>query len=310
MSQSWNRSRIRLAVLVLLIGSDHVGAAPDDVEPPPMQNQMNNQFFMNDDNFEANVFRPNGNGKQARVILETKLKLQLDEMNRVCDLNEAQMSKLKLAASSDMKRYFDAVDAIRKKYKSGKQDQEAWNRVWQEMHPLQMKMSAGLFGDTSFFAKTIRKTLSDEQYAKYKVVVTERRRYRYRASIETVITSFEDTVPLDPAQHESIVNLMLEETSLPAAFGQHDQQLVMYQLSRVPEAKLKAILNEKQWKQAQLQINSYRGMESFLIQNGLLIKEEPEAKVAKPKVKWQLIRINTPADAAEPENRSRSQPSP
>jgi len=302
--------RICMAMVVVLLGTLSAAAAPDDVEPPAVQNQAVNHFFMNDDNFEANVFQPSGNAKQARIQIETKLKLQLNELNRICELNDAQKQKLKLAASSDMKRFFDEVESVRKKFKAGKQDQNAWNEVWQEISPLQMKMATGLFGDTSFFCKTIRKTLSDEQYAKYNSMVTERRRFRYKSSIETVITSFEDSVALNHTQHDAIVKLLLDETQPPASFGQYDVHVVMYQLARIPEAKLKAVLDERQWNQAQIHFNQYRGMEQFLIQNGLIPKEEAEVKVLKAKVRRQVTRASKPADAAEPENRTSDQSAP
>jgi len=310
MSLFWDQLRFGLAALIVLFGPLCAGAAPDDVEAVPIQNPVNNNFFMNDDNFEANVFQPSGNAKQARIHIETKLKLQLNELNRICELNDAQKQKLKLAASSDMKRFFDEVEVVRKKFKAGKQDQNAWNQVWQEISPLQAKMAAGLFGDTSFFCKTIRKTLSEEQYSKYSAVIAERRRFRYKSSIETVITSFEDSVALNHTQHDAIVKLLLDETQPPAAFGQHDQQVVMYQLAKLPEAKLKAVLDERQWKQAQMQFNQYRGMEQFLIQNGLIPKEDVEVKVLKARVKRQVVRVNKPADAIQPENRIPDQPAP
>lgn len=293
-----------LAVVALAIVATHAVAAPDDVEPAPAQAGAFNQFFMNDENFEANVFQPSGNAKQARIQLETKLKLQLNEMNRICALDESQIQKLKLAASFDIKRYFDEVDVVRKKFKSGKQDQEAWNQVWQEIHPLQLKLTTGLFGESSFFIKTIRKTLSDEQFAKYDSVVNERRRFRYKSAIETAFASFEDAVPLNHAQHSAIVKLLLDETKPPLAFGQHDQQVVMYQLSRVSQDKLKEVLSERQWTQIQAQINQYRGLEQFLIQNGLIPKEEGEVRVLKARVRRQLMQVSTPANAVEPENQS------
>ena len=212
MKSFWSQSRSHCATLVLLLGPVSAQAAPDDVEPPKQAAQALQQFQMDEANFDANVFQPSGNAKQARIQIETKLKLQLDELNRVCGLNDTQQQKLKLAASSDLKRYFDEVAAVRKKVKAGMIDQNAWNNIWQEIQPLRNKQSAGLFGDTSFFAKAVRKTLNDEQNAKYDAVQKERRRFRYRATIEVVMTNMESSVPLRRSQHEAIVKLLLDET--------------------------------------------------------------------------------------------------
>lgn len=274
-------------------------AAPDDVEQVKLPEPANRQFFMDDNNFEVNVFQPSGNAKQARTQIETKLRLQLDELTRVCDLTDAQKQKLKLAASSDVKKVFDEYEVIRKKFHDSKHDQDAWNQAWQEVQPLQQKMQAGLFGDGSFFSKSIRKTLSEEQLSKFEDVNQERRRFRYRASIESAMVSLENSVALLHSQHEAIVKLLLEETKPPTSFGQYDQQVVLYQMSRVPESKLKPILNERQWKALQAQINLNRGMEQFLIQQGFLPKEDGEIKLLKSRVKRQTLPADAEA-AAEP----------
>ena len=310
MKSFWSQSRSHCATLVLLLGPVSAQAAPDDVEPPKQAAQALQQFQMDEANFDANVFQPSGNAKQARIQIETKLKLQLDELNRVCGLNDTQQQKLKLAASSDLKRYFDEVAAVRKKVKAGMIDQNAWNNIWQEIQPLRNKQSAGLFGDTSFFAKAVRKTLNDEQNAKYDAVQKERRRFRYRATIEVVMTNMESSVPLRRSQHEAIVKLLLDETQPPPTFGQYDMYLVMHQMGKIPEDKLKPLLDEQQWTQMQQQFNQYRGMEQFLIQNGLIPKEDGEVKVLKARVRRQLTQLDVPANAAEPENRPREQPVP
>ena len=300
-----------IAILFLIVGASVTGAAPDDVEAVKQdEQQVNVRFFqMDEQNFDANVFQPSGNPKTARTQIETRLKLQLDELHRVCGITEAQKQKLTLAASSDIKRYFDEVDKVRKKVKAGKIDQNEWNNIWQEIQPLRNRQSAGLFGDTSFFAKTLRKTLTEEQIQKYDAVVNERRKFRYRASLEVVVTNLESTVPLRHTQHEAIVKLLLDETHPPATFGQYDQYLVMYQLGKLAEPKLKPLLDEHQWKLLTVQIQQYKGMEQFLIQNGLIPKEDEELK-ARVTVKKRVPALDQHADAEEPENQTREKPVP
>jgi hypothetical protein len=295
----------------LIAGASVTSAAPDDVEAVKQdEQQINVQFFqMDENNFDANVFQPSGNAKTARNQIETKLKLQLDELHRVCGITEAQKQKLTLAASSDIKRFFDEVDKVRKKVKGGKLDQNEWNNIWQEIQPLRIRQSTGLFGDTSFFAKTVRKTLSEEQIQKYDAVVNERRKFRYRASLEVVVTNLESTVPLRHSQHEAIVKLLLEETQPPPTFGQYDQYLVMHQLGKLAEPKLKRLLDEHQWKLMEVQIQQFKGMEQFLIQNGLIPKEDVELK-ARVRVKKLLPAFDQQADAEKPENQTREKPVP
>ena len=289
--------------LIALLISSLAHAAPDDVDAPKVQPQANRQFFMDDANLEANIFNPHGSAKLARARIESKLKLQLDELHVICGLADAQRSKLKLAASTDIKRFFDEVDVVRTKYRAGKQDQDAWQQIWQEISPLQTKLSSGLFGAKSFYTKSIRKTLSDEQFAKYDIVVRERRKYRYRACIEVVLTSLENTVPLRHQQHEAIVKLLVEETQPPLAFGQYDQHVIYLYLKRMPEDKLKPIFDEQQWGQLQTLIRNFGGMEQHLVQNGILEKKDADLPRPKTRIVRKVKYADVPADAGQPENR-------
>ena len=263
--------------------------AVDDIVPAKQGVAVEDQMFQMDEaNFDANVFQPSGNADQARIQMETKLKLQLNELNRVCELSDAQSHKLKLAASVDIKRFFGSVAVIRKKVKAGKINQQEWQEIWQEIQPLRTRQQAGLFGDSSFFAKSIRKTLNPEQLVKYEVLVNERRRFRYRASIAVAIVNLQNTVPLRREHQQAIIKMLLEETQPPPVFGQYDQYLVMYQMARLPEEKFKPLFDEEQWKQLQVQFNQYRGMDQFLIQNGLIPKEngddEPAVEAETPEI--------------------------
>jgi hypothetical protein len=167
------------------------------------------------------------------------------------------------------------VEILRKKFRSVKNDQQGFNDLWPEIHPLQEKQQVGLFGESSMFDKTLRSLLSPEQQQRYQQVTDTRRRFRYRACIEVALISLSDTVALKDEQHKSIAKLLLEETPLPLRFGQQDQQVVLYNMSKIPAAKLKAIVNERQWKLLRPQIEQAEAMEPFLAQNGFI--EAPKA---------------------------------
>jgi hypothetical protein len=277
-------------------------SAPDDEAAAPAQNAAANPRFNNFEqvfnNIEANVFQPHGSAKQARTHLDARLKLQIDELHRTCDLTDEQQQKLRLAGINDIRRFFAEFEALRKKYQTGKKDQDAWNNFWQEVQPLQTKMAGGLFGANSFFAKSIRNVLRPDQVVKYDELVLERRQFHYRACIEATLETVEQSVPLREEQSSEIVRLMLEETSPPLVFGRHDHQIVMYNLTKVSEAKLKALLDERQWKRMQAQLNQNRGWEQWLMQQGLLPQADGEAKLSKVRIRRQIRR----ADAEVPEN--------
>jgi hypothetical protein len=292
-----------VAPFFVILASLSVHAAPDDIEPPKQEDQADGQKFQMDEaSFDANVFQPSGNAKQARKQIETKLKLQLDELNRVCGLNDAQTHKLKLAGSSDIKRFFDEVSEVRKKVTLGMLNQNQWNQIWQDIQPIRTRQTKGLFGETSFYSKAVRKTLTDDQMARYDIVVNERRRFRYRASIEVAMTNLESAAPLRHSQHEAIVKLLLDETQPPPTFGEYDNYLIMHQLAKLSETRLKPLLDEPQWKQMEAQFNQARGMEQFLIQNGLLPKKEVDDILIMADVEQPAVQSEPAADAEIPEN--------
>ncbi len=264
--------------LLVLLGSDIARSAPDDVEALPQAQAPIAQFQMDEQNFDANVFQPSGNAKAARIQMEANLDVKLNEIDRICGLSDSQRNKLKLAASSDMKRFFDEVAVVRKKVKTGMIDQNAWNNIWQEIQPLRTRQSAGLFGESSFFTKSVRRALSKEQATAYNIVMNERRKFRYRASIEVVLVNVESSVSLRRSQHEALVTLLLEHTRPPKVFGQYNQYFVMNQLGKIPEDTLRQLLEDHQWTKLKLQIDQAQGMEPILIQNGITESEESETR--------------------------------
>jgi hypothetical protein len=280
------KSRNLLGVLALpaiLFGSVAAFAAPDDDDEPPEADavQVNRGFMIQEANFDQWVFQGSRNAAAGRERINSHLKLKLDELNRVCDLTEDQQKKLTLAARGDMKRFFDQVEEVRRKFLKVKNDRNGFNNVWQEIQPLQQKQAAGLFGDTSLFAKTTRRTLTDEQQAKYRIVLEERRRFRYRAAIEVSLHTLGNTIALRHDQHEAVLKLLVVETQPPYVFGRYDHHAVMYEMSRLPAAKLKPLLDERQWKLLQQQFNQSRGMEAILIQNGIIAQPKAETLILK-----------------------------
>ena len=259
-----------LTPLAVLLGSVSAFAAPDDGEPPPVAAAVVDAFMMDESNFDQWIFQGSGNAAAGRAGIHSHLKLKLDELVRVCELTEAQQKKLMLAASGDMKRFFDDVEVLRKKFLAVKNDQNAFQNIWQEISPLQIRQSAGLFGETSLYAKTLRRTLTDEQQVRYRIVVEERNRFRYRAAIDVSLVTLGNSAGLRPEQHEALLKLLIEETRPPNLFGQNDNYAVMYRLAMLPAQKVRPLVDERQWKLLQQQLNQARGLEAHLAQNGVI----------------------------------------
>ncbi|HLQ43829.1 MAG TPA: hypothetical protein VK137_03800, partial [Planctomycetaceae bacterium] len=213
---------------------------------------------------------------------ETQLKLQAEEVDRACGLTEAQKKKLQLAGRGDIKRFFERVEELRKKFLLVRRDQQKFNEIWQDIQPLQMTLNSGLFDDQSFFHKTVRRTLTAEQAGHYEQVERERRQFRYRAKVELVVATLENGLPMRDEQRQKLIRLVLDETQPPRKFGQYDYYVVMLQVSKLPENKLKPLFDNAQWKIMRQQFDQVKGMEQFLKQNGGLATDGDSDEDAEP----------------------------
>jgi hypothetical protein len=272
-----------ITLLVLAALSAAARAADDDeVVEGPVAANIPQQLHFAEANFDQWMFQPLGNARQAQQKIETQVKLQLAELDRVGKLSEAQRQKLELAARGDVQRFLEEVEVLRRKFNGLKGDQNAANQMWQEIQPLQARHNRGLTGPGSLLVKVIPKTLTPEQARQYDVVAGERRRYRYQAGIAVALHTLEGGVALKHAQREAIRKLLLDMPP-PQAFGQYDHYLVMYRLASVPQDKLQPLLDARQWTALKRQLDQQRGMREFLIQQGLLTREElAEATLAAP----------------------------
>ena len=154
-------------VLVTIVGNSQAAQAQDDevvdddnnARPAPV-NAMAAVMIPQAHNFDQMdqwVFGRLGGSAGARSKLDSSLLLRIDDLDRVCRITEAQKNKLRLAGRGDIKRFFDKVEALKRKFQQGQNDPNT--NIWQEIQPLQVELNAGLFGDNSIYAKTIRRHL-------------------------------------------------------------------------------------------------------------------------------------------------------
>ena len=270
---------LRLLALPLILWASFAFADDDDDDPPAKDAPVNRGFFVQEENFDQWIFQGSNNASAGKARIESSVKMKLAELRRVCNLTDAQSKKLSLAARGDMRQFFEDVEIVRQKFLKVRNDQNAFNQIWQEINPLQQRQAAGLFGDSSFFAKTVRNTLTREQHDKYRIVLDDRRRFRYQAAAELALHNMSNTVALRHDQHEAIFKLIIEETQPPLTFGQYDQYFVFYSLAKLPNAKLKPLLDDRQWKLLQQHLQQGQGMEPTLMQQGMI--EPPKGRILK-----------------------------
>jgi len=228
-----------------------------------------------DDQFERWVFNQYGSADAARKRFESHLTLQIDDLDRACQLTDEQKKKLELIGRGDIKRIFDSYEKAKHRFKLLNNDVQKLNEVAQDIRVFQM--ASGPFEADSLFSKSLRHTLSDEQFAKFDAVVKERRAFRHRAQIELAVNNLEQTLPLRDSQRQEFIALLTKETKPMRASGYYDFYLIMYQLDRIPEEKVKPLFSAAQWKALERQIGQYKGIIPNLRQNGYLVDDDDAA---------------------------------
>lgn len=227
-------------------------------------------FMFADENFDQWLYRDLQNTAGARSRLDALLLLRIEDVVQACRLTEVQRQKLQLAGRGDIKRFFDRIEELRRKFQLVKTDQNRVGEILQEIQPLQVVFQTGPFGDASIFTKTLKTTLTSGQVISYETAGRERRAFRYQACVELLVTKLDEALVLRAEERRQFEWLLLDETRPPARFSPYDQQVVLLQAARIPEEKLKKLFDERQWALLGRQFAKAREIEPFLKSNGFL----------------------------------------
>jgi hypothetical protein len=238
-----------------------------------------------DENFDQWIFQQDRNPAGARRRLDSSLILHLEAIDRSSQLTEAQREKLRLAARGDIKRFFDRYETAKQKFQLVKDDQQKMQQIWQDISPLQTSMQAGLFDGDSLFYKSLHNTLTGEQWAKCDAVDRERREFSHRTSIVQAVNGWEQSMPLRDAQRRELITLLTRETKPPRKLTPYGSTWIQFQLSHIPQEKLKPIFDDIQWKTMHQYLANAKNLGQFVKQLGLLDEEADRADAQPPPAK-------------------------
>lgn len=186
--------------------------------------------------------------QRVRTHLELQFARKIDEAARLGELSTLHQNKLRLAGIGDIERFFDRVEALWLELPEEQRNAETLAALFERIPPLREKLADGLFERDSLFEKTLRRTLTGEDAAKYAAADAERRAFRYRARVESIVMMWDGVCALRAEQRRQLVQLLLEETQTPAKFRDIDQSAVLLQASWIPEERFLAILDNVQWR--------------------------------------------------------------
>lgn len=199
-----------------------------------------------------------------RRQLEQRSHVRIARIAEVVGLDEAQRSKLELAAHGDLSRFYRELDHVRQKTKGlNPQNNEDMQKAWEHIMPIQQKATQGIVTDDSLSERILRSLLTDEQKAKYIEFLQERRAAQFHAILRITVADLEKALPLTEKQRAALIKLV-EDKPLPDNVQLRQQGMQAYlgfvMLGRLKDDELKDVLDEQQLKTFRQLTEQYANM--------------------------------------------------
>jgi hypothetical protein len=205
------------------------------------------------------------------------LRMRIDEIERSCGLTAAQKRKLCLAGTADIKRFFDRVDEIKRDPKDNNN-----GVVVQKAQPLVIELQSGLFGAQSLLAKTIKKTLSEDQAAELVNSTRQQKLRRYEAAVGWYVFQLNKTLGLSEEHRQRLVDTIVKETRPPRRYDQWLNWYVLNQAASISEDKVAPIFDEIQWQVYRRLLSQAKQWATWLEQNGIVPDDTPLSDPPSP----------------------------
>ena len=246
------------------------------------QGQQQQQVVL-DQQMSGMFFQVEGNAEKSRQQCLDRLLLQVSALDEICGLKAEQRRKCEAAAKLDVARAMDEIEAVRQRYSGRTVDlqnpagQAEWQRFHQDAQAVQAKLQdAG--GETSLLRKVIAGILDDEQRSDWRRESGLRAQYQWQGVVEAGMVQLDVALGLTSEQHEAIIELLMEKPlrinqAKIWMHGNHFPPFVCrYGLAQVDQAKLKAIVNQRQWKILGQFIEQGKGMSEHLKQQKMILE--------------------------------------
>jgi len=269
---------MRLAV-VLAIAALSPGVGAQDEDEPDEETGAGDQLvrrpLVTDRQFDLQIF---GNADSARERMNLELNRQLNRLDRQYRLTDSQKKKLFLAGQGDIKRAFDRVDELRRKFQLAKYERTGAMECLQEARRMRSYLLGGMFGADSLLTKTAATTISEEQKAYEDDLLRESFLVDYRGAVAEAASRLVRVLNLTPEQHRQFKKLLMDEIRPPRRSGESTYAYIMYQLSRLPETKVRPIFDDSQWKFLHELLMSWNDGGKFLQNDGFILDQAPPAR--------------------------------
>lgn len=219
----------------------------DEAEPMPRRARDINPVIDLSFSFQHWVFNPYGTEDAMRQALALRLESRMRELDQKYTLSEAQKTKLRLAASIEVKNRFDSIESMRARFELLGNDVTKFRKFVRQTDKERDALFADPFGDGSLFEKVLGRTLVGPQAVKYEAVVRERELAPYRALVDVLITYESQGLGLDDEQRRKLAELLRGATPPIEKAQRLTYDKVILRLAALPERKLEPIFDKRQW---------------------------------------------------------------
>jgi hypothetical protein len=203
----------------------------------------------------------------ARDRLESRLIRVLDQVDQMYDLTPEQVTKLELAGRGEIKRFFDRFSEMKKQVDHSEGGRIEVRLAARDIESIRREFQRGYFDDDSLFSKMLKKMLTPAQRARYE---DRDRVASYRTRVNWVLMPLRRELGLTREQHLRFLQVIAGETRPLQRYGELDEDAILLQASRLPEARLRPIFNDAQWRRLGKRFDRVKWMEGLLVEEGYL----------------------------------------
>lgn len=260
--------RMRLHPFTLVVNSSGAAVAVCATLAFACAALAQNKFVMDENQFNGWLFQGSGQAPKG----ESEVTLMVEAIDRSCHLTAEQKEKLRLAGHGDYSRFDQKVNDLRSECIGKTYDQNEMQELYQKFQPLTEQYRSGMLGSTSLFAKVVNRVLTPEQREEHEAAEAERRKTRHAAKVRLFVAILEQSCPMKASQRDALVELLLKETRPALRSSEYDWYVVVVQAGRIPDSKLKPILDQAQLTYVKKITGKARGMEATLKHVGVLPK--------------------------------------
>lgn len=214
------------------------------------------------------ISQSNSNAESAfRTRMEAIIEAGIRAVDERVSLTDMQRKKLRLAGRGDVAQIISRAAELRPRLTSKLLNEQQHFELMKELQPLRIVQQSGIIGEGSLFRKTLRHTLTPDQY---QLLERERRSTIVNNALVSVpniewgpMSSNKSTPKTRQANRQRFVDELLTHGKLPPTDNVYFRYAVFLEIGRL-EDRLKPLVNEDAWSNLQTKVIETRRWEPAL----------------------------------------------